>query len=486
MYIENRVFSAVMAGLILLSLATNSCTDTIFLANFDGTYDAVFAKGDRTFRMADDMEEGSVKLVEGKYGGGLFVGRNVPALAISYATKENFKFEKGTLEFWFRPEWTMADTEDIMGPNLFKYITFFSTSGDPTRFCLYKNQYNWLIWDYRLDYQTKGKVITQYSSQSDVIKPGKWTHMAVSWDTGEARLFIDGNLVSISDIWDIPGMLGDRMALGSPGYGKGLGADGTFDDFRISDHQRYISSFIPPDTPLKVDVLSSVPTVPSPSQEEKDNWQKKRTMFFVDFRYGLVANFSLGNGLGGSNSILKIEEKDGRQAVRLNRRAQIGDTLWFPTYGNINVNMSTVDIDICFSDPLQLPAVIFDTSKVVCNPFSPQDQHARSGTRLILDPSSRMVFECIEGGKLLSYVMSCPLTVEAGRWHRFSVSWGGGVRLYFDGKKVAEENSFPLPSTTDKYFFVGSDSQGINTIDGWIGRIEITLWNTLSECPSAR
>ena len=91
------------------------------------------------------------------------------------------------------------------------------------------------------------------------------------------------------------------------------------------------------------------------------------------------------------------------------------------------------------------------------------------------------MWECLEAGKVLCRVVSEPLPVDPATWHCVGVSWGGGLRLHFDGKTVAEEPAVPLPSMMSKVFFVGSDSQGRGTLDGWIDRVEIMLFNALPD-----
>ena len=239
---------------LLWSLSSHGFCDTTLLVDFDDGYDASFSVGEGAANTAPELKEGDVKLVDGKFGKGVFIGRDVPALALNYATKDNFSYKEGTLEFWFRPEWDSnakdESYKDSKGKPEWLHAYLFSTSGSPTRFQLVKSRYGRLTFSYRKKYKTTASVT---APGRDFFQQGEWIHIAVSWDGNEARIFLNGKLASVSEEWDVAGKIGGRIALGSLGYGTGHGAWGTFDDFRISDNKKYTKDFTLPESPLGVE-----------------------------------------------------------------------------------------------------------------------------------------------------------------------------------------------------------------------------------------
>lgn len=473
-------------SLLLLWVLSSPCfCKTTLLVDFDDGYDASFSVGEGAARFATELKEDDVKLVDGKFGKGVFIGRDVPALTLYYGCKDNFSYKEGALEFWFCPEWDLSfkREKEIASDKSGKWMSFilFSTGGDPTCFRLTKNQYNWLSFYYRIRYKTTAAVRTQYSTNSQVFQQGKWVHIAVSWDEDEARLFVNGGLVAVSDKWEVAGTVGD-LVLGSKGYGKGSGAWGTFDDFRISDNKKYISSFPLPREPLRIEKDTKV--FPSRlSEEEKKRFNERKTLFYIDFKNGLLANFSTGSPYGLSNRELKMEKIDGKEVARLQRYPDDpGDTLFFTLKDNLHPSLGTVEVTLQVSEENILPVVIFDASRVVLKKTNPADRYRRTGMRLILNEEACLEWQSIEDKKVISTVKSSPIELKKGKWYRFGFSWAGGtVSLYLNGKRIAMEESVALPSRLGKYFFICSDSQGQNSLDGWVDKVEILLSNKPAE-----
>lgn len=455
------------------ALVTLACSmgqaDTTFLASFESGYDAAFAKGNGKARIALGVEPGDIKLVPGRFGQGVLLKRKIPALTLSYETKANFSVRQGTLEFWFRPEWDSSFREPN-GPAHLKgrtRVPLFSTSGSPTGFRLDKNQYNVLMFFYALSYD---------SSRSRVWRLGnfwqkqQWDHYAASWDGDEARLFLNGKLLAVSERWDVAGAIGGRMTLGSLPYGaqRHDGAWGTFDDFRISDTKLYVSSFALPMEPSRVQSVAR----PSVAEGEKQNGDLLR----IGFRDGVMAAYALGSTRPTANRPLEIESIDGVKAVRLHRQdGGVGDTLCYEAERNLDPFLCTMEIAVRFHDGAARPANLLDVTEIIRSRRRPLLTNLRTGMRLMLSKDSRLVWQNLEAGEVIDSVESNQVQLTESPWHRLGVSWrGSAVRLHQDGECVGHKSGLALPSALPRYIFVGSNSQGEHTLDGWIKHVRIT------------
>ena len=428
-----------VATLVALSCQLCLCAQTTLLVDFEQGLDATSAAGDGRARVDPRATSEHVRIVDGRFGKGAFVSADAPGVALSYDVEKHLDPERGTIELYFRPTWEWADAPE--------HVTLLSTyGGGGTGFRVSKNQYNWFGFWYALRYKTTARVITQYARQSKVMGPQRWVHIAVSWDEAEARLFIDGRLVSVSDQWEVAGGQFHRLALGCVAYGRGRGAGGTFDELRLSGTKKYVANFPLPSAPLAVEAL----------KERND-------------RAPFVTNFPKVQW--GANRPVDVEHgKHGRTVLRLRR----GDVVYLPTAGLLSRFLGTLQLRARLAEPSQLPALLFDASDIVFNYHRGGDRSRRTGWRLSFTNDARLQWRSLEDKGVVGDVRSEPLAFEAGEWHRFGVRWRASrVTLLYDGMEVASGAGQGLPSALPRYVYVGSESTAQHTFDGWISDVEI-------------
>ena len=450
--------------LVFISLTgtINIYCSTTFLANFENGYDAIFAKGSPKAIFGIKIPEGSVKITEGKFGKGLFLDKNVGSFQFGYETRDNFKHEEGTVEFWFKPEWD-SDYKDPEGPSWWQggsLYTIFSTLEPPTGFRLQKNHYNYLSYHYVYNYK-------QYASvglSGKFWNKGDWVHLAASWDQNEGRLFINGKLVAVSDQWQVSTPYEYRMYLS--GWG-------TFDDFRVSDKKIYVSSFPVPDKPLQVEKQQDVSRDIQITGDEKELLKKENVLFYVDFGEGLTPKFTNGSGQPFTNKTLEIEGKDEMKSLRLKRTGITPEnTLCYLSAGNINQFLGTVEIAFRLSEHTVLPAILFDVSEIEQQTAS--QSHRRTGMRLLLNKDMSIEWQNLLDGRVISSVISKPIELKRDEWNRVGFSWKpASVCLFNDKTLLIESKGIPLPVKLANYIFIGSDSFGEEVLDGWIKEVKI-------------
>ena len=440
-----------LAGLLCFC-ARVTLGQTTFLATFDDGFDAVFAAGEGGARLDARVTSDHIQTVDGRFGKGVFISADAPGLALSYEVAEQLSAEQGTIEFYFKPAWTWAEAPD--------HVTLFSTyTGGGTGFRILKNQYNWFGLWYSLRYQGKGRAITQYARASEVMMPERWTHVATSWDQDEARLFIDGELVSISDRWEVAGGQHSRFALGCVAYGSGRGAGGTFDELRLSGHKRYVASFVPPDQPLTADAETDTgnPMADGSAQRPADPF---------------TLDLSTPNWQG--NRVLPVDDTSGRMAVRLCRSETVDDVLYLRRPSVLNRFLGSVELVARLRAPVQLPAVLFDATDLVFNEHSGRDRGRRTGWRLSLTADARLRWESLEDKQTIGVLQSDPLEIDPSAWHRFGVRWRASrVMLQFAESEVARGTGFGLPSHLPRHIYIGSQSTGRQSLEGWVSHAEI-------------
>jgi hypothetical protein len=103
-------------------------------------------------------------------------------------------------------------------------LAFFASQGDPSG---------------TIDFVLSGSLPT-----------GQWSHVAVTCESGTARLFINGSLASSASL-DIASTAGTPLIIGAGWYDPATrGADCYIDELRITKAARYTSAFTPPDAPF--------------------------------------------------------------------------------------------------------------------------------------------------------------------------------------------------------------------------------------------
>ncbi len=439
---------------------------TTFLADFERGLDAAYAAGDpKAFFSVRAPRAGVRQVADGRFGRGLFLDRNVREFMFGYDSISNFCYERGTVEFWFRPEhdsdYKCDDDPDWMKSAAASSFTLFSTAEPPYGYRLNKNQYNYLSFIYSYSYQTKAQVGT-IPLEKLFWEKGVWSHFAVAWDEDEARLFINGRLIACADHWAVKKPFDDRFFLS--GWG-------TFDDVRISDGKLYVSSFTPPDAPLQA--LKNVPTPPPPelTAAEQAGLEQDKTLFYADYSRSATAVFARGAPAGVSNRQLEFEEIDGARALRLRRGGVLPEaTLGYSSSDNICRFIGTMELVARLASTNAWPAVLFDCSDLE----NPVVRAQRQGMRLVLKDAGTLEWQNLARDRVVASV-SAPVKLNHDGWNRLGFAWRGSeITLLQDGRPVGQAVGVPLPYKLPGYFFIGSDSQGTtNMLEGWIKSVEI-------------
>ena len=96
--------------------------------------------------------------------------------------------------------------------------------------------------------------------------------------------------------------------------------------------------------------------------------------------------------------------------------------------------------------------------------------------RVVLNASSNIEWQCLGNGRILDRVASAPLLWQAGQDYSLAFSWAGGaIALFVDGREVVRRQGCAIPARLGDYFFIGSDEEGTNTLNGWIKDVTVAL-----------
>ncbi len=259
---------ALVAALALAAYAEPFAVDdhTLFLAHFDQSLKADFAKGNPT------PQAGAASITSdhgGKFGEGVIckdgsatdpAGKSIQFQPFSYERKGNLDLAKGTVEFWTR----LDDVGRLPASKLrLRYFFDLPTSekdgaGNTVRVTILQTEAE----GGSVVYVFPGTLIESGPDAgklaSDLVpvswKAGEWHHVAVTWNDTQLVLFVDGKS---SQPLPLRGGLfgGSKSALealaGTFLIGGLLNADttiapgGVIDELRISDNVRYANDFEP-------------------------------------------------------------------------------------------------------------------------------------------------------------------------------------------------------------------------------------------------
>jgi hypothetical protein len=190
---------------------------------------------------------------------------------LSDGTYENFPVLKGTIEFYYRPNWTATEKHlrkqgDLRWPLL--------SAGDiSVRYRYGQTYHNYAYFELlcgQTKFKARGKSGRAFGNDARYFpRAGEWIHVAATWDVTDTaqeynpskynqasehfELFINGK--KCKRIFSFPGRL--KLYLGKnfaenfeianiPEWISVGPANGTFDELRVSDSVRYKEDFTPP------------------------------------------------------------------------------------------------------------------------------------------------------------------------------------------------------------------------------------------------
>ena len=274
-----------------------SLADTLLLAQWDDarTIDATYSlRGEIGFRFDrrwcdHRIEErtplGAPHTVSkgGRWGGGLCCrdadnartdgngNRDSRACGGWFSMKDNFNLDSGTIEFWFKPNWnpsegehshTLFTTGSHVGPGTGNQsgisIVWYDVGGGDGRL-----QGSWT--NYTGDANPGFIVLGEQQLEEGAFSRDSWHHLAFSWDSRGGCFFVDGRRLLLNRqqnlaLREYPE--GQDFILGGNDssihlYSPGQPANGTYDNFRVSDRMLYA-----PDRDFTVPGDFSVPRLP--------------------------------------------------------------------------------------------------------------------------------------------------------------------------------------------------------------------------------
>ena len=203
---------------------------TLFLAHFDQGLPADTAAGKK------EPLAGRVAITpQGKFGGA-YAATVDPASVLSYSAAGNINPTRGTVEFWYKPNFNLNSPQVPL--SIYRlYVSTDDTkkeaSGIGINYSSKENYYQiWFYaWGEKRDPGCYGvdKVVD--------LKKGEWCHIAACWDEKRMSLFLNGRCLGTKERkGNMP--FGDTFQLGGDPANAGY-ADGFIDEFRISDEMRY-------------------------------------------------------------------------------------------------------------------------------------------------------------------------------------------------------------------------------------------------------
>ncbi len=200
--------------------------DTLFLSNFNSLEKADFAAGSAV------LEAHGATLVEGKSGKGLSVGQGG---YLTFASEKNLLARQGTLIFWFKPNWSGADTKQSHS------LITWSWDDGKHGYCVLSHGW-WEPAGAGKTYFVFQNQLYCHASTPLTYRKNRWMHFTLTWAYHEnnvaARTYVDGHLVT-SAIRRHTGAVADPKGPICLGADRGTHmprqrwADGVFDGLEI-------------------------------------------------------------------------------------------------------------------------------------------------------------------------------------------------------------------------------------------------------------
>ena len=207
----------------------------IFRATFEGTTDAIVAKGN-----AKAIREKGVEFAEGVRGQGVRISSKAGTI-LDYASAGNLVPERGAVSLWYKREWP-DDGRTAKGADIWR--TIFSTPTPRSHQRVGSGQlWFWFLGDrLRADQSDDDDA---YARWSGAQPGGGWHHLVVSWSPNGMWMYLDGRAASgqgdsyspMKQALRNPSMLSfDRVEYDKFGIGHldgGRQFDGVIDDLCI-------------------------------------------------------------------------------------------------------------------------------------------------------------------------------------------------------------------------------------------------------------
>lgn len=215
--------------------------ETLFLAHYDHGLDADVSAGEpyaegNAALLPDAAPNGSGAVLLKR---GLTLspeGVRLPFQCLTYDLLGNLDTASGTLEFWFRPDFSERK------PDRDYYLHYIfdarrgSTDGVVLMLTATTEGQRTLLFNERAPGTDTDRGLSYNASD---WTPGAWHHLAVTWQGSSRALWVDGHKVGArEDAPDGLAVSGEVFRLGSVRWSDHY-ADGALDEFRISRVVRY-------------------------------------------------------------------------------------------------------------------------------------------------------------------------------------------------------------------------------------------------------
>ncbi|MGN0846424.1 MAG: LamG-like jellyroll fold domain-containing protein [Kiritimatiellia bacterium] len=209
--------------------------ELLFHAPFDGTAEAVRAKGAKAPRRAEGLE-----FAEGRFGKAVRLTERAKSV-LEYEAKGNLVPERGTVSLWFKREWADRGRRPDGGE---KWRVLFAN--EPPKGERIGSGRLWFWWwgdRFRADQSDDDDAYQMWSGPSPARD--EWTHLAVSWDEAGVRVYMNGTGGRTASDGESPMIAAlkardlltfNRQVFTSffvGGQGDGQQFDGLIDDLRI-------------------------------------------------------------------------------------------------------------------------------------------------------------------------------------------------------------------------------------------------------------
>jgi len=176
-----RKTRGLIAAACLLLFAGNALAltndDLLFYCPFDGSLEPTVHRGD-----GGPKATGTFTFAKGKAGRGVLVGKR--GTMLEYPAAGNFEPRAGAISVWVKPlNWESRDN---------RHHIFFSLRGNP-RWLLYKYAAGntWFYIRVGTDKLTRIGPDAFDAAKMFLFKPGRWAHIAVSWQDGRASIRVN-------------------------------------------------------------------------------------------------------------------------------------------------------------------------------------------------------------------------------------------------------------------------------------------------------
>ena len=182
-----------------------------FLADYKNGINASFACGDKTGFYNEDkaIKNKSISVVGDKCVNVLRIDKSNSKDSLSYKTDDNISKSSGTIQFWIKLNWnpSCSGTEKLSS----SFIFYSGKWKNKTMIYFFRRQKST---SFNFKSEKNGKP-AKISIDATSLKEGLWHHIGVTWNSGSAKVFINGVCVGASNEFPKELQFGKQFYLGA-------------------------------------------------------------------------------------------------------------------------------------------------------------------------------------------------------------------------------------------------------------------------------